>query len=68
MFWTTTKVADVKGVTPQTVRRAIARGELEAVECVTTADGVDYVSEHVIDPKQARKWTPRPQGRPKAQK
>jgi len=66
MLWKTTKVAAVKGVTSQTVRRAIERGELEAVECVTVGDdGLDYISEHVVKPKDARAWAPRGQGRPR---
>jgi hypothetical protein len=66
VLWKTPKVAALKGVTSQTVRKAILRGELEAVECVTVGpDGFEYVSEHVVRPDAARSWTPKRQGRPR---
>ena len=65
VLWKTSKVASVKGVTAQTVRRAIERGELKATECLTTSpSGQDYISEYVVEPDNAIAWTPRPQGRP----
>ena len=56
----TAVVAREKRCAPLTVRRAIERGELRAVE-VMTPKGAMWA----VLARSARAWTPRPRGRPR---